>query len=589
MISHVSPLPRGPIHKISKGDASKFRCGYVLSRARCQTRVTDFLDATHNQRGGRLSSVASRSLVYGTAWIRARAFGRGCSFRNLPPGAHSRSQEPTIPMRTTLGFQRRLARKETTAAATDNSPPGYVALLEDATHTIGVKRSMAFEYVSEDDNAPTRDRRIEEVERAEAREQQVATWHRNSDQSYSSLSPQMKPCIESGTDKVLTFLQSARENNIPVRSGKWSCEEDQYLRVLVTLFCDGVLEDVEQKTSMRAWLSKMLNCCPMRISKKQMHGEKFTGKAKFQRSSERIKYMTQTEYDQSCIDVIRLRTNFINYWAKEEFNRTPSRRCILSFEDWQKKISAIVPEAKVAKNPRLAEFNRNNLQQSVVTPGNDRNGSRRKRHRTTGKTNVTVELRSSTRVRHQSRKFCSYETQTCEIVHEDECSPMTIEELSLSQPSQQLEPSSEDSVSTVEERMIVSMETESEMCATQMLQSTFLPSTPSLHHVSMNMDFMNTMDQYQIEDLLIPRKSDDIFLDFGTPSLWSLDDAKNAYPGHCEWNDDDLFDDLAMLYEPEILAMSNFAQDTHTISHQGCANPEILDATTMFCGYAPMI
>lgn len=492
-------------------------------------------------------------------------------------------------MSTTMGFQRRLARKETTATAADNSPPGYVALLEDATRTIGVKRSMSFEYVTEDDNTPTRDhRRIEEVGRAEVREQQVATWQRNSDQSYSSLSPQMKSCIESGTDKVLTFLQSARENNIPVRSGKWSCEEDQYLRVLVMLFCDGVLEDVEQKTSMRAWLSKMLNCCPMRISKKQMHGEKFTGKAKFQRSSERIKYMTQAEYDQACIDVIRLRTNFINYWAKEEFNRSPSRRCILSFEDWQKKISAIVPEAKVAKNPRLAEFNRNNLQKSVVTLS-DRNDSRRKRHRTTSKPNVTVELRSSTRTRHQSRKFCSYESQTCEIVQEANCSPMTTQELPLSQPSQHFEASTQESTSTIEQRIIVNMKTESEMCATQMMQSSIVPNTPHLHHVSMDMDFMNAMDHYQIEDLLIPRKLEDIFLDFGTPSLWSLDDAKNAYPGHCEWNDDDLFDDLAMLYEPEILAMSTFAQDAQTIRHQGCANPEILDATTMFCGYAPMI
>lgn len=489
-------------------------------------------------------------------------------------------------MRTSVGFQRRLARRETVTAI-HNSPPGYVALLEDATHCVGVKRSMAFEY---DTSEFKRDQHFEQDDESEDREQQVATWHRSSDQAYSIFSPQIKPCIESGTDKVLTFLQSARENNIPVRSGKWSCEEDQYLRVLVTLFCDGVLDDVEQKTSMRAWLSKMLNCCPMRISKKQMHGEKFTGKAKFQRSSERIKYMTQAEYDQSCHEVIRLRTNFINYWAKEEFNRSPSRRCVLSFEDWQKKISEIVPEAKVAKNPRLAEFNRNNLQLSTATSRSDRNESRRKRHRTASKTNTTVELRSSTRVRHQSRKFCSYETR--DILQEADCSPMRIQGHSLSQSSQLLETSSEDimsAMSTVEEHVVVSMEPESDMCSAQMLHPTIVQGTARFHQVATDMEFMYSLDQYQIEDLLIPRKSDDIFLDFGPPSLWSLDDAKKAYPGNCEWNDDDLFDDLAMLYEPEILAMKTIAQDTHSIRHQACANPEILDAATMFCGYAPMI
>ncbi|KAJ0402926.1 hypothetical protein P43SY_005911 [Pythium insidiosum] len=91
--------------------------------------------------------------------------------------------------------------------------------------------------------------------------------------------------------------KSARKQNIPVRSGKWNVQEENYLRKLVQLFSAGVLDE------------------------KQMHGENFKGKVKFQKDLDRIEHMSQIEYDKICHDVQRLRTSFLKHWAKEEFGR----------------------------------------------------------------------------------------------------------------------------------------------------------------------------------------------------------------------------------------------------------------------------
>ncbi|TYZ66896.1 hypothetical protein PybrP1_002070 [[Pythium] brassicae (nom. inval.)] len=172
---------------------------------------------------------------------------------------------------------------------------------------------------------------------------------------------------DSPTDRGLTFLQSAREQNIPVRSGKWNLEEEDYLRKLVELFCLGVLDEVPQKTSMRAWLSRMLNCCPMRISKKQMHGEKFKGKAKFAKSSAAIDRMTQREYDDACDQICRLRVNFLKHWAKDEFARRSTREKTIGFEDWYSQVLDIVPHPKIAKNSRLTEFKQRRPEPESIT------------------------------------------------------------------------------------------------------------------------------------------------------------------------------------------------------------------------------
>ncbi|POM61955.1 hypothetical protein PHPALM_28949 [Phytophthora palmivora] len=134
--------------------------------------------------------------------------------------------------------------------------------------------------------------------------------------SVVSLPPSLSP--DASTDRVLTFLQSARDRNVPVRFGKWSPEEELYLTKLITLFQDGVLADMEPKTSLRTFLASMLNCCPMRISKKQMHGHNFAGKTKYQRKTTA---MTQQEYQELSYEVWELRDAFLKAWAKEEYGK----------------------------------------------------------------------------------------------------------------------------------------------------------------------------------------------------------------------------------------------------------------------------
>ncbi|KAI9993620.1 hypothetical protein PInf_015905 [Phytophthora infestans] len=142
---------------------------------------------------------------------------------------------------------------------------------------------------------------------------------------------------ELSTDRVLTFLQSAQDRNVPVRFGKWSLEEDAYLAKLIWLFENGLLVDIEHKMSLRSFLALMLDCCPMRISKKQMHGHKFL-----------------------CQEVSTLRHAFIKAWARDEYDRRSNRakEDATGFQNWYDRAVSLVPMPKLAKRPNLKEYKR---------------------------------------------------------------------------------------------------------------------------------------------------------------------------------------------------------------------------------------
>jgi len=53
-----------------------------------------------------------------------------------------------------------------------------------------------------------------------------------------------------------------------LRRGKWTTEEENYAQMLIECFKDGTLPDAENGTTLRCYLSRKLNCAPMRISKK---------------------------------------------------------------------------------------------------------------------------------------------------------------------------------------------------------------------------------------------------------------------------------------------------------------------------------
>ncbi|KAJ1436139.1 hypothetical protein B484DRAFT_325221, partial [Ochromonadaceae sp. CCMP2298] len=63
------------------------------------------------------------------------------------------------------------------------------------------------------------------------------------------------------------------------RRGKWTAEEERYTEKIIYDFENGTL-DVPEGTTLRTYLSKVLNCDPMRITKKYT-GNSSIGKRTF--------------------------------------------------------------------------------------------------------------------------------------------------------------------------------------------------------------------------------------------------------------------------------------------------------------------
>ncbi len=57
-------------------------------------------------------------------------------------------------------------------------------------------------------------------------------------------------------------------SDIILKTGKWTFDEEQYANELIANFESGELDDCEEGTTLRAYLSRKLRCPPMRISKK---------------------------------------------------------------------------------------------------------------------------------------------------------------------------------------------------------------------------------------------------------------------------------------------------------------------------------
>ncbi|CAB9514594.1 RING [Seminavis robusta] len=75
--------------------------------------------------------------------------------------------------------------------------------------------------------------------------------------------------------------KSKNGNDPPLRQGKWTREEEEYVACLIDEFKTGMMP-LAEGTSLRTFLSKMLNCHPMRISKKFV-GSNYNGKQVYAR------------------------------------------------------------------------------------------------------------------------------------------------------------------------------------------------------------------------------------------------------------------------------------------------------------------
>lgn len=73
--------------------------------------------------------------------------------------------------------------------------------------------------------------------------------------------------VESRAGKGIDAIKSKSKVSTSLRRGKWTSEEENYANKLIQDFKSGVLP-IPEGTTLRTFLSKLLNCDPMRISKK---------------------------------------------------------------------------------------------------------------------------------------------------------------------------------------------------------------------------------------------------------------------------------------------------------------------------------
>jgi hypothetical protein len=83
----------------------------------------------------------------------------------------------------------------------------------------------------------------------------------------------------------------------PLRRGKWTPEEESYAQRLIQEFKSGLLP-LTDGTTLRTFLSKLLNCDPMRISKKFV-GSNCIGKQVFRRRNADLNRLTPEQIQNS--------------------------------------------------------------------------------------------------------------------------------------------------------------------------------------------------------------------------------------------------------------------------------------------------
>ncbi|KAL3784396.1 hypothetical protein ACHAWO_012942 [Cyclotella atomus] len=95
-----------------------------------------------------------------------------------------------------------------------------------------------------------------------------------------------------------------------LRRGKWTTEEEEYASRLIHLFKSGLLP-LTDGTTLRNFLSKLLNCDPMRISKKFV-GNNCIGKQVFRRRAAEMGRLGEGEMRRSSLELSELEQRFLD-------------------------------------------------------------------------------------------------------------------------------------------------------------------------------------------------------------------------------------------------------------------------------------
>jgi len=107
---------------------------------------------------------------------------------------------------------------------------------------------------------------------------------------------------------------TAKKKGPPLRRGKWTSEEEAYANRLIVEFKAGLLP-LTDGTTLRTFLSKLLNCDPMRISKKFV-GSNCIGKQVFRRRTVDINRLTPDQIQQSRAELSELERRFLERVAQ---------------------------------------------------------------------------------------------------------------------------------------------------------------------------------------------------------------------------------------------------------------------------------
>ena len=116
---------------------------------------------------------------------------------------------------------------------------------------------------------------------------------------------------------------TGKKKGPPLRRGKWTPEEEAYAARLIHEFKAGLLP-LTDGTTLRTFLSKLLNCDPMRISKKFV-GSNCIGKQVFRRRTADLNRLTSEQIQQSRIELSDLERRFLERVAQT--NRVKNNGC----------------------------------------------------------------------------------------------------------------------------------------------------------------------------------------------------------------------------------------------------------------------
>ena len=110
------------------------------------------------------------------------------------------------------------------------------------------------------------------------------------------------------------MARGGKKKGPPLRRGKWTPEEEAYANRLIQEFKAGLLP-LTDGTTLRTFLSKLLNCDPMRISKKFV-GSNCIGKQVFRRRTADINRLTPEQIQQSRAELSELERRFLERVAQ---------------------------------------------------------------------------------------------------------------------------------------------------------------------------------------------------------------------------------------------------------------------------------